>query len=132
MKKKIIFALSSGLLAGLVSFGWSAIFQSDQFTGEDYSSIVPVPAIFISCLVGTILATGGHWLVLKFLSKKTGEIVFGFLFSMLSTASLLSVLLFQFGDKCQDCDQIAFWGYAMPMHFFPFLAWYTLKPMMED
>jgi hypothetical protein len=51
---------------------------------------------------------------------------------MLSTASLLSVLLFQFGDKCQDCDQIAFWGYAMPMHFFPFLAWYTLKPMMED
>jgi uncharacterized membrane protein YhfC len=74
MKKKIIFALSSGLLAGLVSFGWSAIFQSDQFTGEDYSSVVPVPAIFISCLIGTILATGGHWLVLKFLSKKTGEI----------------------------------------------------------
>ena len=66
------------------------------------------------------------------LEIKTGEIVFGFLFSMLSTASLLSVLLFQFGDKCQDCDQIAFWGYAMPMHFFPFLAWYTLKPMMED
>ncbi|MFZ9586422.1 MAG: hypothetical protein ACO29U_02385 [Crocinitomicaceae bacterium] len=132
MKKRILLAVSSGLLAGLVSFAWSAIFQSDKITGEDYSSVVPIPALFISCLIGTILATLGHWLVLKVLSKKIGEFVFGFLFSTLSTASLLGVLLFQFGDKCQECDQIAFWGYAMPMHFFPFLAWYTMKPLMED
>ena len=132
MVKKIIFAVSSGLLAGLVSFGWSTVFQSEQFTGENYSSVVPVPAIFIACLVGTILATAGHWIFVKFMPKKIAEVIFGFLFSALSTASLLNVLLFQFGDKCQDCDQIAFWGYAMPMHFFPFLAWYTLKPLFEE
>jgi hypothetical protein len=132
MVKKIIFAVSSGLLAGLVSFGWSEIFQSDKFTGLDYSSVISVPAIFISCLIGTIMATFGHWGLVKFLPRKIADVIFGFLFSALSTASLISVLLFNVGDKCADCDPIAFWGYAMPMHFFPFLAWYTLKPLFEN
>lgn len=132
MKKRILLAVSSGLLAGMVSLTWSAIFQSDKLTGENYGSVVSVEAIIISCLAGTILATLGHWLMIKILPNKIAEVLFGFLFSASTIVSLLGVFVFQFGDKCQECDQIAFWGYVMPMHFFPFLAWYTLKPLFES
>lgn len=129
MIKKIIFAVSSGLLAAGVSIGYSTFFKSQ--TEEDYSSVMPVSAIFIACLVGTVLATLGHWVITKFIPR-FGEFIFALIFAGVSTASLISVILFNFGDKCQECDQIAFWGYAMPMHFFPFLAWFTLRSFFDE
>jgi hypothetical protein len=128
MIKKIIFALSSGLLAGVVSYLYGDMIQTQLV--EDYSKEVPVMAIFISCLIGTILATIGHWLFTKFIPK-FGELIFSLLFAGLTTASLIGVLGFVFKGETTEAHQYIFYCYAMPMHFFPFLAWYSLKSLFE-
>jgi hypothetical protein len=128
MIKKVIWALSSGLLAGVVSYCYGEIFEKQLM--EDYSNVVPTAAIFISCLIGTILATLGFWLLTKFIPKY-GEFIFAFLFALLTTASLVGVLGFTFTDDSNELHQFIFYGYAMPMHFFPFLAWYVFKPLFD-
>lgn len=128
MTKKIIWALSSGLLAGGVSYAYGEMIESQLM--EDYSNVVPTLAIFISCMVATILATFGHYLAIKVLPM-LGEFIFAFLFAGLSTASLIGVLGFTFTDGSNETHQFIFYGYAMPMHFFPFLAWYVFKPIFE-
>jgi uncharacterized membrane protein YeaQ/YmgE (transglycosylase-associated protein family) len=128
MVKKIIWALSSGLLAGGVSYFYGEMFEQQLF--EDYSNVVPTPAIFISCLVGTIFATLGHWLLTKFIPS-FGEFIFALIFAAITTASLVGVLGFTFTDNSNELHQFIFYGYAMPMHFFPFLAWYVLKPIFD-
>jgi hypothetical protein len=127
MVKKIIWALSSGLLAGVVSYFYGEMFEQQLF--EDYSNVVPTPAIFISCLVGTSFATLGYGLTTKFLPTSIGDFVFTLLFAAISTASLIGVLGFTFTDNSSETHQFIFYGYAMPMHFFPFLAWYVFKPL---
>jgi len=128
MIKKVIWALSSGLLAGVVSYSYGEIFEKQLM--EDYSNVVPTAAIFISCLIGTILATLGFWLLTKFIPKY-GEFIFAFLLALLTTASLVGVLGFTFTDDSNELHQFIFYGYAMPMHFFPFLAWYVFKPLFD-
>lgn len=128
MIKKVIWALSSGFLAGVVSYSYGEIFEKQLM--EDYSNVVPTAAIFISCLIGTILATLGFWLLTKFIPKY-GEFIFAFLFALLTTASLVGVLGFTFTDDSNELHQFIFYGYAMPMHFFPFLAWYVFKPLFD-
>ena len=114
MTKKIIFALSSGLLAGLVSYLYGDMIQTQLV--EDYSKEVPTAAIFISCLVGTVIATIGHWLFTKFIPK-FGELIFGLLFAGFTTASLIGVLGFVFKGETTEAHQYIFYCYAMPMHF---------------
>jgi len=120
MLKKTIWALSSGILAGGVSYAYGETIEKQLM--EDYSNVVPTTAIFIACLVGTIMATIGHWLLTK-LVPMFGEFIFALLFAALSTASLIGVLGFTFTDGSNELHQFIFYGYAMPMHFFPFLAW---------
>lgn len=89
MLKKTIWALSSGILAGGVSYAYGETIEKQLM--EDYSNVVPTTAIFIACLVGTIMATIGHWLLTK-LVPMFGEFIFALLFAALSTASLIGVL----------------------------------------
>ena len=126
MLKKTIWALSSGILAGGVSYAYGETIEKQLM--EDYSNVVPTSAIFIACLVGTIMATIGHWLLTK-LVPMFGEFIFALLFAALSTASLIGVT---FTDGSNELNQFIFYGYAMPMHFFPFLAWYVFKPLFEE
>lgn len=129
MLKKVIWALSSGILAGGVSFGYGATFEKQLM--EDYSNVVPSAAIFISCLVGTIMATFGYWLLMK-LIPMFGEFIFALIFAAFSAASLVGVLGYTFTDDSSELHQFIFYGYAMPMHFFPFLAWYVVKPLFDE
>lgn len=129
MLKKVIWALSSGFLAGGVSYGYGATFEKQLM--EDYSNVVPSAAIFISCLVGTIMATFGYWL-LKKLIPMFGEFIFTLIFAAFSAASLVGVLGYTFTDDSSELHQFIFYGYAMPMHFFPFLAWFVCKPLFDE
>jgi hypothetical protein len=61
-----------------------------------------------------------------------GEFIFALLFAALSAASLIGVLGFTFTDDSNELHQFIFYGYAMPMHFFPFLSWYVFKPLFEE
>ena len=126
--KKVVWALASGLLAGGVSYSYGETFEKQLM--EDYSNVVPTMAIYISCLVGTSMATIGHWLLTKIIPM-FGEFIFALLFAALSTASLIGVLGFTFTDDSNELHQFIFYGYAMPMHFFPFLSWYLFLSLIH-
>jgi hypothetical protein len=129
MIKKVSWALASGVLAGLISYFYGDMIETQLV--EDYSKEVPTTAIFVACLVGTVLATAGHWLLTKFIPR-FGELIFGVLFAALTTLSLVGVLGFIFKGETTEAHQYIFYCYAMPMHFFPFLAWYGLRPLFDQ
>ena len=86
--KYIFLALISGALAGFGCYLYASVYQ--ELTVIDYSGFIPTSAIFIACFVGCILASLGHALLVKLLPK-IGDVVFGFLFAIISFVSILGV-----------------------------------------
>ena len=83
-----------------------------------------IAASMLACL----LAAVGYWALVKWLPKQ-GEIIFNFSFSILSFASLIIPVTFKLPLDVQAPE--LFPGLAVPMHFFPALAWYTIKPFFK-
>ena len=124
--KYSIFALLSGLLAGLASYLYGSIFQEALLV--DYSQVINPLSIFLSCIVGTVLATLGFTL-LKRLFPKAGESIFGILFALVSFISIAGVFAAKLPDNDDESFYYLIYGFAIPMHFFPFMIWFSLKPM---
>ncbi len=124
LKKLLLLGSVSGALAGIASLIYQKVYASAL--GTDFGKIVKVPGIFISCIVGGLLAAFGYFLLNKWLKGKT-EIVFNLLFTILSFASIMG----PFATKLPlDVEMPElFPGLTVPMHFFPVLAWLTLKPL---
>jgi hypothetical protein len=62
-----------------------------------------------------------------------GEIVFNFLFTIFTFASIIGPIMFTFPPELdvEGIEEITsyFQPFAMTLHFFPALAWYTVKPI---
>ena len=119
-------ALISGALSGLGCFLYAMVYQ--DLTVVDYSGFIPPSAMFISCFVGCILASAGHALLVK-LMPKIGDIIFGFLFAMISFASILGVFKATLPDNDDESYYYLIYGFAIPMHFFQIVVWNTIKPI---
>jgi hypothetical protein len=124
LKRSLLLGTVSGILAGLVSLTYAKVYIRAE--GVDFLKVTPPAAIIISSLIGGLLAAIGYWALDKWLQQK-GEIVFNFLFVILSFASMLAA----FGAKLplEISEPELFPGMVIPMHFFPALAWLTLKPL---
>jgi hypothetical protein len=123
-KKALSLGIISGLLAGFVSLIYARVYHASL--GADFSKMVGSVAIVTASLIGGILAAIGFWVFDKWL-KQWGEIVFNLLFVILSLATMLPA----FGVKLPldvEAPEL-FPGLVIPMHFFPALAWFTLKPI---
>ena len=123
-KRSLALGVVSGLLAGIVSLGYARLYHSSS--GADFSRVAGPVRIMASSLFGTVLAGMGYWLLDKWLKQK-GEIVFNFVFVILSFATLLAPI----GAKLPldlEAPEL-FPGLAIPMHLFPALAWFTIKPL---
>lgn len=125
LKKLLILGVVSGVLAGLAGYIYQKVYV--EILGEGFLNIVKPVNIFAASLIGTIVAAFGYFLLSKVLKGYT-EIVFNLLFSIITFATLIGPISFQ-----MPVDELAppelFPGLAIPMHFFPALAWYTLKPL---
>jgi hypothetical protein len=126
MLRYTLFAVITGLVAGFGSWAYGKVFSDALLV--DYSAVVPTVAIFISSLIGCGLATIGYAAAVRF-APNWGEFIFGMLFALISIASIVGV----FGAQLPDSDDESFYylifGYAIPMHFFPFMVWFALKPL---
>lgn len=123
-KKSLLLGIVSGLLAGIVAVIYAKVYYS---TNEaDFSKVASTVRIIASSLFGGVLAAIGFALLDKWLKGK-GEIVFNFLFTALSFATLLFPIAMRL-PRTIDTPEL-FPGMVIPMHFFPALAWYTLKPL---
>ena len=123
-KRLLLLGLISGVLAGIAALIYQKVYSSS--VGADFSNIAKPVGIMISNVVGCIIAAVGYWILNKWLKEKT-EIVFNFIFVILSFASIIPAI----GAKLPlDVNSPElFPGLVIPMHFFPALAFFTIEPL---
>lgn len=123
-RKALLLGIISGLLAGVAGVVYAKVYFS--INEADFSRVAGMVRIIAGSLIGGVLAAIGFWLLNRWLKDK-GEIVFNLLFSLLSFASLLAPIAERL-PRDIDMPEL-FPGMVIPMHFFPALAWFTLKPL---
>lgn len=123
-KKALLLGIVSGLLAGVAGLIYAHLYYS--INEADFSKVASSVRIIASSIAGGVLAAIGFTLLNKWLKSK-GEIVFNLLFSILSFASLLTPIAYKLPTSLETPE--LFPGMVIPMHFFPALAWFTLKPL---
>lgn len=123
-KKALLLGIVSGLLAGIAGLVYARVYYTAN--EADFSKVASSVRILASSLFGGVLAAIGYTILDKLLKAK-GEIVFNFIFTLLSFASLLLPIGFKLPLNIATPE--LFPGMVIPMHFFPALGWYTLKPL---
>ncbi|HWB93445.1 MAG TPA: hypothetical protein VG605_16405 [Puia sp.] len=123
-RRSLTLGIVSGLLAAIAGIIYARVYYTAN--EADFSRVVSSVRIISASLFGGVLAAIGYALLTRGL-KTRGEIVFNFLFTLLSFASLLLPIGFKLPLTIETPE--LFPGMVIPMHFFPALGWYTLKPL---
>lgn len=125
MFKKIFF---QGLSAGILSAVACIIYNRIYFfaTEADFSKVLNTTVLIGINLGACLLAAIGFWLLTNWF-KKRGEIIFNFCFTILSFASIIIPISVSLPLKIKYPE--LFPGLSIPMHFFPALAWFTIRPL---
>jgi len=125
-KNHFIHGLISGIMAAMAAIIYYRIHYFA--TQADFSSVLGIPRIvslnILYCLIAALL----NWLLVSWL-KKRGEIVFNFLFSILSFALIIVPISISLPLEIEYPE--LFPGLAVPMIFFPALSWYTFAPLFR-
>jgi hypothetical protein len=124
MYKKIFFhSLFSGVIAAIAAIIYTRIYFFA--TQVDYSKLLNT-ARLVGLNIGICFLVGFlFWTSIKLLKKK-GEIVFNFIFSILSFAAVIIPISLTLPLDIQFPE--LFPGLAVPMVLFPAVAWYTIRP----
>jgi H+/Cl- antiporter ClcA len=123
-KKSLLLGIVSGLLAGVAGVIYARVYHSSL--GADFSKVAPTIRIIMGSLAGGVLAAIGYFFADRWLKDK-GELVFNLIFSLISFATLLAPFAVKLPLDLEAPE--LFPGMVIPMHFFPALAWFTLKPL---
>jgi len=126
-KKYFLHGLVSGILAALAANIYTRIYFFA--TEVDYSSILGVSRIISLNILFCLLAAFVNWLLVNRLKLK-GEIVFNFLLSIASFALIIVPISISLPLDIKFPE--LFPGLAVPMIFFPALAWYTVVPLFRE
>jgi hypothetical protein len=124
LKKLLILGVVSGILACIVGLIYQKVYASSL--GDGFTNVAKPVNIMVSCLLGCIIAAVGYFLLSKVLKGNT-EPVFNLLFTIITFATILGPIAAKLPLETEMPE--LFPGLAIPMHFFPALAWYTLKPL---
>ena len=123
-KRSLALGIVSGLLAGIAGIVYSRVYYT--INEGDFSKVVSAVKILAASVFGGVLAAIGYTLLTKWW-KNNGEIVFNCCFTLISFASLLAPIAIRLPRTIETPE--LFPGLVIPMHFFPALAWYTLRPL---
>ena len=123
-RKSLTLGIVSGLLAGIAGVIYARLYYS--INEADFSRVVSTVRIITASLFGGVLAAIGFTLLDRWLRTR-GEIVFNLLFALISFITLLGPIAVRLPHNI-DTPEL-FPGMVIPMHFFPALAWFTLKPI---
>jgi hypothetical protein len=127
MSKKLFFqAIWAGVLASIAGLIYSRIYF---FAFEaNFSKLINVASLLAANLMSCLIAALGLGLLRKWFPSRA-EIIFNFAFSLLSFASITIPLAAKIPLDIQNPE--LFPGLAIPMHFFPALAWFTIGPLFK-
>ncbi len=130
LKKSLLLGVSSGVLSGVASVIFAVVYKETMFT--DFSPVVSTMNLMGACVFGCVLASIGYVGIMKFLPK-SGNIVFNLIFTLLTFVSIIIPIAYKFPPELDvpGIDEITmlFIPFAMTLHFFPALVWFTLKPI---
>ena len=125
MYKKIFFhSLLSGIIAAIAAIIYTRIYFFA--TQVDFSNLLNTGSL-IGLNTGICLLAGILFWASKKLMTKKGEIVFNFIFSILSFAAVIIPISLTLPLDIQFPE--LFPGLVVPMVFFPAIAWYTVRPL---
>jgi hypothetical protein len=125
MVKKLFFqAISAGILSAVACIIYNRIYFFA--TEVDFSKVVNIPVLIGINLLACMLAAAGYWVFKKIL-KKNADIFFNFSFTILSFASVIFPISISLPLSIKNPE--LFPGLTVPMHFFPALAWFTIRPL---
>ena len=116
------------LIAGVLSSSAGIIYNRIYFfaTEVDFSKVLNTGSVIGLNMMICILAGMIYWALISWL-KKRGEIIFNFLFSIISFACVMIPISLTLPLKIQTPE--LFPVLAVPMVFFPAIAWYTIRPL---
>ncbi|HXB30819.1 MAG TPA: hypothetical protein VNW49_13420 [Puia sp.] len=125
MFKRIFF---HGLMASLLTTLAATIYTRIYFfaTETDFSKVLGLQRIIGFSLLTCMLTVLVNYGMIRWLKRK-GEIIFNFLFSVISFACVMIPISVTLPLSVQFPE--LFPGLAVPMVFFPAIAWYTLNPL---
>jgi hypothetical protein len=125
MYKRIFFhSITAGILAAIAANIYNRIYFFA--TEADFSKILNALSMIGINILICMIAGLVYWGLAKWLRKK-GEILFNFLFSLLSFVAVMIPISLTLPLKIQSPE--LFPGLAVPMVFFPAMAWYTVRPL---
>ncbi len=125
MFKKIFFySITAGILSAISCIIYNRIYFFA--TETDFSKVLNTATLIGINLIACLLAGAGYLALTSWL-KKSGEVIFNFAFSILSFASVIIPISVSLPLAIKSPE--IFPGLAVPMHFFPALAWFTIRPL---
>lgn len=127
MYKNIFFhAIAASALSALAAFIYSRIYFFA--TQVDYSLLINYKSIIGLSLIACMIASFLYYFLTKWM-KNRGEIIFHFLFSILSFAAVMAPISISLPLEIKFPE--LFPGLAVPLVFFPALAWFTIGPLFK-
>ena len=125
MFKSIFFwSMTAGILSTIACLIYNRIYFFAL--GTDFSKLINYGSLAGANLLGCLLAGAGFWALSKWFRNK-GELIFNFVFSILSFASIIYPISVSLPFDIKHPE--LFPGLTIPMHFFPSLAWFTIRPL---
>jgi len=125
MFKRVFF---HGLTASILSAVAAILYKRIYFfaTETDFSKVLDLQRILGLSLLICLVASLANYGLIKWFKKK-GDIIFNFLFSIFSFAAVMIPISITLPLNVQLPE--LFPGLAVPMVFFPAIAWYTVNPL---
>ncbi len=127
VKKTILHALVSAILASIACVIYNNIY-SKAFE-VNFSGVLTVGGAVGACVFGSLLMAAAYFFALKWKGDKLIGWV-NVLITILSFASIVGVFGFQLPLTIESPEMFA--GLAIPMHFFPALAFFTVAPFFKS
>jgi hypothetical protein len=125
-KKDFIHGIIAGILASIAGIIYSRVYF---FANEaDFSALINLSSIIGLNISGGILIAASHAIFLK-LIKKNGELVFSLILSVLSFALIVVPISISLPLTVKFPE--LFPGLAVPMLFFPAIAWFAINPVFN-
>ncbi len=124
LKKIFYLGLVSGIMAAIAAIIYTRVYH---FANEaDFSKIVNIRGLLAINIGAGLLIAIVYWVFTHYF-KATTSIFFNLLITIVSFASL--IVPFSISLPLDITNPELFPGLAVPLHFFPVLAWFTLKPL---
>jgi hypothetical protein len=127
MFKKIFFlSISAGIFSSVACIVYNRIYF---FAFEiEFQKLVNSGSLIAINMFACIIAGVGYYFIKTWFTRDH-EKIFNLLFTLLSFASILAPLAISLPLDIKNPE--LFPGLAIPMHFFPAISWFTVKPFFS-